>query len=140
MSENGSNSEIFHKLCDNKGPTLTLISTTKNRIFGGFNPLNWKNKGGSIYDKSNQTFIFSLNLRKKYNMIDNKSKRAFYANLGGPNFGEVDFELGRDMKKGQTYSNNYSNFLKDNSLDLTGGKGDNAFFEVKELEIYKVLY
>ena len=30
MSENGNKSEDFHKYCDNKGPTLTLIKTTKN--------------------------------------------------------------------------------------------------------------
>ena len=67
MSENGSKSEDFHKYCDNKGPTLILIKTTKNKIFGGFSPLSWNNKGGDQFDKSKQTFIFSLNLVK--NMI-----------------------------------------------------------------------
>ena len=42
MSVNGSSSQDFHKYCDNKGPTLTIIKTTKNRIFGGFTPLNWE--------------------------------------------------------------------------------------------------
>ena len=32
MSENGTNSEDFHKYCDNKGPTLTLVKTTKNDL------------------------------------------------------------------------------------------------------------
>ncbi len=26
----------FHELCDGKGPTLTLIKTTANHIFGGY--------------------------------------------------------------------------------------------------------
>ena len=34
MSENGTKSEHFHKYCDNKGPTLTIVKTTKNKIFG----------------------------------------------------------------------------------------------------------
>ena len=43
MSENGTKSEDFHKYCDNKGPTLTLFKTTKNKKFGGFISLNWSN-------------------------------------------------------------------------------------------------
>ena len=43
MSINGSSSKDFHNYCDNKGPTLTLIRTTQNKISGGFTPLNWDN-------------------------------------------------------------------------------------------------
>ena len=64
MSENGTKSEDFHKTCDNQGPTLTLVKTTKNKIFGGFTPLNWLSEGGGTNDPTNQTFIFSLNLKK----------------------------------------------------------------------------
>ena len=42
MSENGYASKDFHKFCDNQGPTLLLIETKDNKIFGGFTPLNWK--------------------------------------------------------------------------------------------------
>jgi len=34
-SANGWSSDEFHKLCDNKGPTLTIIKAN-DRIFGGF--------------------------------------------------------------------------------------------------------
>ena len=36
MSINVGTSKDFHKYCDNKGPTLTIVKTTKNKIFGGF--------------------------------------------------------------------------------------------------------
>ena len=42
MSIHGYSSYDFHKYCDNAGPTLILIKTTKDKIFGGFTPLNWK--------------------------------------------------------------------------------------------------
>ena len=74
MSINVGTSKDFHKYCDNKGPTLTIVKTTKNKIFGGFTPLNWDDSGVK-YDKNNQTFIFPLNLMKKYDMIDKKSKQ-----------------------------------------------------------------
>ena len=45
MNENGSQSEDFHKFCDNQGSTLTLIKAINKKMFGWFTPLNWKNKG-----------------------------------------------------------------------------------------------
>ena len=139
MSENGTKSEDFHKYCDNKGPTLTLVKTTKNKIFGGFTPLNWNNNGNQLYDKSNQTFIFSLNLMKIYNMISNE-REAIYCDNSGPNFGLSDFDLQENMKIGVTYANEDCNFLSNENLELTGGKGDHESFETEELEVYKVIY
>ena len=31
----------FHELCDNKGPTLTIIETTTGYIFGGYTSTSW---------------------------------------------------------------------------------------------------
>ena len=136
MSENCSNSNDFHKYCDDKGPTLTIVKTTKNKIFGGFTPLNWNNKWGGIKDEFNQTFIFSLNLMKKYDMID-RIKDAIYCDNHDPHFGPADFKLNDNLKTGVT---KYCNFLSNNNLELIEGKGDHEDFEVEELEIFKVIY
>ena len=139
MSENGSKSQDFHKYCDNKGPTVIIVKTTKNKIFGGFTPLNWQVFGEIINDSSNQTFIFSLNLNKKYDMINKGGKGIYCIGTSGPNFGASDFRLNSDMKRGTTYANNCCNFLSNNNLELTGGKGESESFEVEEFEVYKVL-
>ena len=140
MSENGTNSKYFHKICNDKGPTLTLVKTTNNKIFGGFTPLNWNNEGGCINDKSNQTFIFSLNLKKKYNMNKQNGYGIDCYPDYGPNFGNCDFYLKENMKEGATYANNNCNFLSNKNLELTGGKGDHEDFETEEFEVYKVIY
>ena len=44
------------------------------------------------------------------------------------------------MKKGETYANSACNFLSNENLELTGGKGNNETFEVEEFEVYKVIY
>ena len=141
MRKNGTQSQDFHIYCDDKRHTLILVKTTKNKIFGGFTPLDWKKNGDQLYDKSNQTFIFSLNLMKIYNMINNGGK-AIYCdiNIYGPNFGNCDFDLKGNMKIGETYANKNCNFLSNNNLELTGGMGDKETFEAEELEVYKVLY
>ena len=139
MSINGYSNKDFYKYCENIGPSLTLIKTTKNKIFGGFTPLNWKKKAGNIYDKSNQTFIFSLNLMKKYEMLDKENKKAIYCTESyGPCFGDIDLCLKENLKNGETYANVYCNFLSNKNLELTGGKANNETFEAEEFELYKV--
>ena len=138
MSENGPDPKYFHQFCDNKGPTLVIVKTKNNNIFGGFIPLNWRNEGRYICDESNQTFIFSLNLMKKYDMI-NKSK-AIFCDQRGPCFGDQDFDLGFNMKKGISCASDGHSFLSNNNLELTGGKGSYEYFETEEFEVFKVIY
>ena len=140
MSINGSSSKDFHKFCDNKGPTLTLIKTTTNKNFGGFTPLNWEYSGDSLVDESNQTFVFSLNSMKKFDLI-NKDKTAIYCNLEyGPSFGASDLSIESNMKKGETYANEYTNFFSEDNLELLGEKKESQSFDIKEIEVFKVIY
>ena len=136
IKENGNDSKDFHKCCDDKETTLTLIKTTKDKIFGGFTPLNWKNDNWDKIDESNQTFLFSLNTIKKYDLINTK-KYAIHI-TEGPYFGANDLQLKSNMKNGISYANNNCNFLS-NNLELTGGKGEYENFETEELEVYKVI-
>lgn len=137
-SNNGSNSTDFHKYCDDKGPTLSLIETKDNLIIGGFTPLNWKNdKGVSVYDFSNQTFIFSLNTMKKYDLIDPNKKKAIYNWVEyGPNFGDGNIRLKKNLNLGESCSHNYCSFINNDYNELTGSQN----FYTKELEVFKVIY
>jgi hypothetical protein len=140
MSENGTKANDFHKYCDNKGPTLTLVKTTENKIFGGFTPLNWKSEKESFIDDDNFTFIFSLDLKKKFHLLDKKKEAIYCEEDSGPCFGDSDFCLYENMKNGVTFANNSCNFLHDNNLELVGEKGESANFQTEELEIYKLIY
>ena len=70
-SRDGDLIDTFHKLCDNKGNTLTLVKIDNENIFGLYTPLNWDETSG--YKKDNDTFIFSLtaNCISKKRNIDN---------------------------------------------------------------------
>ena len=39
-SENGFSSNEFHKRCDNKGATITIVKSN-NHIFGGYTDIPW---------------------------------------------------------------------------------------------------
>ena len=140
MNINGTSSKDFHKHCDNQGPTLTLVKTTKNKIFGGFTPLDWDITGIDKIDENNQTFVFSLNLMKKYDLI-NKEKSAICCNKEyGPSFGVSDFFIESNMKNGETYANEITNFISNNNLELTDSEGNNEVFNVDNFEVFKVIY
>ena len=54
-SEHGFTAESFHKYCDDKGPTLVVIKSSKGWIFGGYTTQSWKvvhpdEDGGIYYD------------------------------------------------------------------------------------------
>ena len=111
MTINGNKENDFHRLCDGMGPTLTLMKTSENFIFGGFTPLDWDKTSSFKFDHSNQTFIFSLNLMKKYDMINAKGE-AIKCTKGGPIFGNFDFGLYENMKKGKIYATTANNFFQ----------------------------
>ena len=140
MSEMGTKSKYFHKYCDNKGPSLILIKTKNNKIFGGFTHLNWNIKDGNTKDLNNNTFIFSLNLKKKYDMINKEGVAIINSPEYGPNFGQTDFALTKDMTKGKSYADSSSNFLSTDNLELTGERGTLGNFETEEFEVYKVIF
>ena len=139
MSIHGDKCEDFHKYCDNKGATLILIQTTTNKKFGGFTPLNWKNEEKPL-DPKNQTFIFSLDLNKKYKIL-NSNKQAIKSSKDfGPDFGNDDIQLKKNLRQGICYADDSCNFISSGRTELTGGKGSQEDFVTKELEVYQINY
>ena len=143
ISENGYSSKDFHKFCDNQGPTLLLIESKDNKIFGGFTPLNWKLPEDieRLIDSSDSTFLFSLSpKKKKFDMINKLDYAIRNDKDFGPIFGNFDLSLSGNMTRGGTFANNLCNFFSNNYLELTGDSGITTDFDVKEFEVYKVIY
>ena len=64
-SRDGDSAEMFHKHCDNKGHTITLILTKERWKFGGYSDVQWeslRDKPGYYFKSSSNVFLFSLNL------------------------------------------------------------------------------
>ena len=139
LNKNGEKGTDFHKYCDNKGPTLILIKTKTNNIFGGFTPLNWKGDNDiRPKDNSNQTFIFSLDRNKIFDIIDINLRAIRCRENEGPVFGNCDFKLGANLRKIESYSN--GNYFTKNNLELTGRKGNKETLETQEFEVFEVIY
>ena len=57
MNRDGATADMFHKRCDNRGPTLTIIEAN-GYIFGGYNPTSWVNSYS--YSECDDAFLLSF--------------------------------------------------------------------------------
>ena len=65
---NGDSSIAFKNHCNDKGPTLTLIKTKNNDIFGGFTKCNLTNNNFK-YGYDEDAFLFSISNKKIFEVI-----------------------------------------------------------------------
>ena len=135
LSLDGDSIETFHKKCDNKGPTLIIIKTTKNYIFGGYNPISWNSSGS--YQNSNLSFLFSLNKKKKYTIKQGLEGYAIYFNKDRLAFGG-----GHDLcifnqctYNNNSYTNSPHSYNTTETNELNGGEVN---FTVIDYEVYSV--
>jgi hypothetical protein len=78
-SRDGFTAYAFHKNCDNKGPTITVIvSQAYGKIFGGYTEASWNATGTE--KKDNDSFLFSLSTSEKFN---HKSGAGIFCHSGG---------------------------------------------------------
>ena len=100
----------FHKKCDNKGPTVTLIKSEEEYIFGGYTSISWSNGYDICLD--NNSFIFTLINMYNLNPIKFKPKSKGYichSKYDGPNFGVEERLLRKiyDIRIGDDFKINY---------------------------------
>ena len=62
-SKNGDSSGSFHKICNGKGPSVTIVKGKNGHIFGGYVTVPFSSDNKSHYDEN--AFLFSLTNLKK---------------------------------------------------------------------------
>ena len=136
MSRDGPEISTFHKLCDNKGSTITLIDIKNGDkigfyFFESFDSISkWK--------KDDKSFIFNLNQNKMYKKI-NPQKSAFCCI---PNSGPSANGLGCniDVKLNHIFhSYEYIDKCYENGSKILPSKKDEQEYEVLEMEIFQLL-
>lgn len=134
-TRDGGTGTDFHKFCDNKGPTLTLIEATNGYIFGGYITISWESPEGWTYKgNDNNAFIFSINNKQKFPIKDN-SKVIYNYKLNGPDFGCNDIYLEQTTFLNTNSSCGQYSYKAPPKI-LAGG----SEFQVKELEVYSVQF
>ena len=75
----------FHRKCDDLDMSLVLIETHKDVRFGGFTTKSWKGNCVKKYDKN--SFVFSLDNNKIFEIIEGSPAIGCYPNCGPVFFG-----------------------------------------------------
>ena len=142
-SENGFSIREFHKKCDGHAGTLTVVETEFGKVIGGYTPIAWSSaKKQWAADKSLKSFIFSLNMREKFNL--NLAQFAIANNPDkGPIFGCCDIcivDNGNKERSNAEFPISYNNgkYIRspESSFAFTGHpKGQ---FLIKEWEVFKI--
>ena len=134
-SFNGDSAYEFHKRCDLKYNTISIIETTSGHRFGGYTSECFESPNEYFDKKDNLSFVFSLDKMKIYDVIKGKYAISCDKNYG-PYFRDdhiciVDEfftkESGTCIKgKGFNTTKNY---------ELNSGK---KYFKIKRLQVFQI--
>ena len=123
----------FHRKCDDLDMSLVLIETHKDVRFGGFTTKSWKGNCVKKYDKN--SFVFSLDNNKIFEIIEGSPAIGCYPNCGPVFFGcqiriydEFFTKGGTTCHKGQNYKT---------QIDYELNNGEKAFL-IKDIEVYSL--
>jgi hypothetical protein len=140
----GWKAKDFHRCCDKKGWTLTIVETTKDFIFGGFTTAEWESSWSDIRKPSPHSFLFSVNEGSKYSITSGDRDAiqcdSRYCALFGTS--------GNELVIHSDSNNNTESYCNANcdSYKLPAAKesyypsmnGGEEFFVLKKFEVYKV--
>jgi hypothetical protein len=149
-SRDGFTAQEFHRHCDGRANTLTLIADTNGTVFGSFTPVKWESRVVTAFgencrkgDDSLRSFLFTLQNphgvqpRKFAVMAERKQYAIWCPSDRGPQFGYPYELFVGDGLRGAT-----DNFGKVYTND-TGLNGKTFFtgaesFTVKEIEVFEI--
>ena len=139
-SRDGNSFNTFHKLCDNKGKTITLIKSSEGFIIGGYTPLDWDSHSG--WKNDNDTFLFSLTNKKIYKKIRNNEASIFCDKDYGPWFPYIGLtkDEKEEMKKGKFLYREGDDVFFEKFNEIIPNEKKDKYFNVEETEVYKITF
>ena len=139
-TRDGMSADSFQNRCNNKGPTISLFKNENGYIFGGYASIDWTGNGS--YRSAPDSFIFTLN--NKYNIAPTKfpNSDTRYSIYDLSNYGPT-FGGGHDICIG--FNSNYTglghsyNDILGKGYSIFKGNNDNDNFNLKEIEVFKLI-
>ncbi|KAF2075713.1 hypothetical protein CYY_002955 [Polysphondylium violaceum] len=144
-SDNEFTTSSFHKACDNKGATITVIQTTNGEVFGGYNSTSWSSDGG--FGGDSKCFIFTLVSKQgdrvvcqpsKYFYGDLKSQYVYNGEDNGPTFGLKDIVIRDGIDK--SYKMFPSSYRDPQHGTTSNTTTPSPYFILKDYEVFKIVY
>lgn len=139
-SESDKTPQAFHKACDGIAHTLVLVRFGEY-TFGGYTDALWSSEKIGVQKDSKNSFLFSVNNRKKFFIKSDQTKNAIYCRHNcGPVFGKGGLDL---FVCNGNFTNNGSSpcsFESDTvSFGFTTGEKYQEF-EIDDFEVFRVIF
>ncbi|KAJ8309041.1 hypothetical protein KUTeg_013915 [Tegillarca granosa] len=145
ITRDGCSNATFHNLCNNKGPTVTVLYNTNQTVFGGYTSVSWNSGGNYIHD--NNAFLFRLNYNGQFQPMKyqvSSPTNAIYGNASyGPTFGSGHdlYTFNGTINKSGTYYALNGGLSVGSGYNMQGHTAKefaNSSLQVTELEVYSV--
>ena len=139
-STHGASASTFHTRCDGLGPSVTVLSNSAGRLFGGYAATSWNT--GNTYFGNASSFLFSLTNQYRHNPpgVTSGSYYQYSQSSYAPTFGgghdlHVDLvSTGSYCNIGHTYSCRVGSYGNDSCR--TDFCGLYSGWTVTELEVW----
>ena len=128
----GDLAQSFHQKCDKIKNTLILIKASGNKRFGGFTSETWD--GNDINKKDDNSFIFSIDKMKVYDVIEGENAINCNPDLGPVFVNQIKL-LDKFFTQGGTTCKKGMNFKTTEDFEITDGAEK---FGVQEVEVYQI--
>lgn len=140
-SRDGPEISTFHRLCDNKGSTLTLFHLKNEEKIGFF--INESFDSYSGWKKDDNCFIFNLNQNKKYKKNFTSPKIFIKSSfLCQKNCGPSVANLGCNVEENLNFIYHSVEFIDNNFINgkkILPSENDEEGYEVIETEIFQII-
>ena len=144
-TRDGFKATTFHRLCDGRANTLTLIKSTEGSVFGGYTSVQWDQ--GGYYQHDKKAFLFSFknpsNVPMKMKVTDPR-----HAVIHSVSYGHI-FGAGHDLLVSDSSDKNTDSFMHFKSYEFPDGKngteggkfllGNSSHkFQAEEVEVFQL--
>ena len=141
-SKDGDKTKTCHNLCDEKKHVLIFMKSSNGYIFGGYSKIGFKTNNDPMnfeYKKDNNSFLFSIDLKKIYPVVKDKAVISNTRDISGLCFYSSLVFQDNFMKRNENYiiktiTKCFNGF--DTEFEMNGGEGQ---FRCKELEVFQLL-
>lgn len=128
-SEDGADPATFHKKCDSKKGTITVITTKEGQVFGGYTSVSWD---GDTQKRDDGAFLFSVTKKKKFPIKDARiainTKKILL-----PTFGMDDIYISAEVS---SLRNRMASYEDSKAFEINNGK---MIFNVQDIEVFHVI-
>jgi len=138
-SKDGDNTTKCHELCDNKQNILIIIKTDDGYIFGGYTKVGFKTYKNRHFEIDNNSFLFSVDLKKIYPAIKDKNTISNLGKNHGLCFTESLFFYDNFMS---ISNNTFRKTIKKHFNGLNENyemNGNHSKFKIEDLEVFHLL-